>query len=55
MTKEQMNIRVSPAIREYIEFLVGKYGSITAVIEVAVALLYTKFVNETAPRESGEN
>jgi len=47
--KNQINVRVSPTIREYIEFLAEKYGSITQVIEVAVALLYTQFINTESP------
>jgi len=46
MSKKQLNIRISETTAEWIEFLAVKYGSKTQVIEVAVALLYTQFVNE---------
>jgi len=47
--KKQLNIRVSETTAEWIDFLAEQYGSKTQVIEVAVALLYTQFVNELTP------
>ena len=44
--KKQINVRVSPAIKEYIDFLVEQYGTITKVIEVAVSLLYVDSINK---------
>jgi len=49
--KKQLNIRVSETINEYIEYLAEKYGSKTKAVEVAVALLYTQFVNSNEPKE----
>jgi len=49
--KKQLNVRISETTAEWIEFLMDKYGSKTQVIEVAVALLYTQFVNELTPED----
>lgn len=54
MTKKQINVRVSPAIEDMIRFLTEKYGSITNVIEVAVSLLYTQYINSNSPVDRGE-
>ena len=51
MVKKQLNIRVSDTTEEWINFLTERYGSKTQVIEVAVALLYTQFVNTESPSE----
>jgi len=53
--KKQLNIRVSDTISHYIDFLAEKYGSKVQVIEVAVALLYTQFVNQEEPKDKEEN
>jgi len=49
MSKSQLNVRISETTAEWIEFLTDKYGSKTQVIEVAVALLYTQFINQESP------
>lgn len=38
--KKQINIRLSPAAQESLAFLVQKYGTKTAVIEIALQLLH---------------
>ena len=50
--KKQLNVRVSEVTEERIEFLAVKYGTKTAVVEVAITLLYTQFVNTESPREN---
>lgn len=49
--KTQLNIRVSKVTKERIKFLTEKYGTKTAVVEVAITLLYTQFVNNESPTE----
>jgi len=49
--KTQINVRVSPITHDRLEFLTEKYGTKTAVVEVAITLLYTQFVNTESPKD----
>lgn len=49
--KKQINVRVSEETRNRLKFLTEKYGTTTAVIEVAITLLYTQFVNTESPKD----
>lgn len=49
--KKQINVRVSEETQNRLKFLTEKYGTTTAVIEVAVTLLYTQFVNTESPKD----
>lgn len=53
--KKQFNVRVSEVTQERIDFLTEKYGTKTAVIEVAVTLLYTQFVNTESPKDTQQS
>lgn len=46
MPKKQLNIRISPAAQESLKYLVQKYGTKTAVIEIALQALATQVKNQ---------
>ena len=54
MKKRQINIRLSQHTIDMINFLAEKYGNKTAVIDVAVGLLYSQFVNGNTPDNKTE-
>jgi len=44
--KKQISIRISPAAEKSLKFLVKKYSTKTAVIEIALQLLHTQVLSQ---------